>query len=42
MKAFPETGPIPERIAVDRDYDPITGMAPQSAIPIVVRPAPAR
>jgi anaerobic selenocysteine-containing dehydrogenase len=29
-------------IAVDRDYDPITGMAPQSAIPIIVRPAPAR
>jgi anaerobic selenocysteine-containing dehydrogenase len=29
-------------IAVDRGYDPITGMAPQSAIPVVVRPAPAR
>jgi anaerobic selenocysteine-containing dehydrogenase len=29
-------------IAVDRDYDPITGMAPQTAIPVAVRPAPPR
>ena len=28
-------------IAVDRDYDPITGMAPQSAIPVAVRRATA-
>ncbi|MFQ5416847.1 MAG: molybdopterin-dependent oxidoreductase [Myxococcota bacterium] len=28
-------------VAVDRDYDPITGMAPQSAIPVAVRPARA-
>jgi len=28
-------------IAVDRDYDPITGMAPQTAIPVAVRRAPA-
>jgi anaerobic selenocysteine-containing dehydrogenase len=27
-------------IAVDRDYDPITGMAPQTAIPVAVRRAP--
>jgi anaerobic selenocysteine-containing dehydrogenase len=26
-------------VAVDVDYDPITGMAPQSAIPVAVRPA---
>jgi anaerobic selenocysteine-containing dehydrogenase len=29
-------------ISEDRDYDPITGMAPQTAIPVRVRPAPAR
>jgi anaerobic selenocysteine-containing dehydrogenase len=29
-------------IAMDRDYDPITGMAPQTAIPVSVRPAPPR
>jgi anaerobic selenocysteine-containing dehydrogenase len=29
-------------IALDRDYDPITGMAPQTAIPVAVRPAPSR
>ena len=30
----------PLLIAMDRDYDPITGMAPQTAIPVAVRPAP--
>jgi anaerobic selenocysteine-containing dehydrogenase len=29
-------------IALDRDYDPITGMAPQTAIPVAVRPVPQR
>jgi len=29
-------------IAEDRDYDPITGMAPQTAIPVAVRPVPPR
>jgi anaerobic selenocysteine-containing dehydrogenase len=28
-------------VAVDRDFDRVTGMAPQSAIPVAVRPAPA-
>ena len=26
-------------VATDRDYDPITGMARQSAIPVNLRPA---